>query len=585
MQNSPSLSPGWLLFRAAPFVATLLIAASALADSVWKRISPAGLRRGTTAEVEVVGDDLKTAKALHFADDALAAEKTAAQKFRVTANENAAPGPRLVWLETENELLGPRIIDVDFVNSLTKSSTINTPDEGMELATQSAVDARFDGAADVDWYRVTCQANSLLTVAARSVSLGSDAIVSMTLIDPNGREIAHTDGRALEPIVHAQILTAGVYNLRVTDRSYAVSDYAFYRLRVLSGPVIRHIHPHILPLGAKTSVQAFGYGLPGGSSIDGGPLQRVEAEGTAERAGVAIVGAARRLGVARTFKAAGLTFSANVVDSEHVAIESSEPNERQQRAQTITLPTRLIGQFGRGDTDWFQFELRKGQSVAIETAGEQLGQRMDIDVAVHAADGKLLKSLTDATQPKGVPAAWNLASLDARGDWQSPADGVYSIAVRDLHSGSVFGPHRIYELSLREAQPSFEAAALLPSRASPRGLHARREGAVELSIAVHRKHGFAGAVEIELLNPPAGVSAEPGVIETKKIEAKLNLNIAADAVLGLHQLQVVAKEKADEEPLVRNVSAPAALRAGENARVVTLSTIPLLVADTKAEAK
>ena len=63
----------------------------------------------------------------------------------------------------------------------------------------------------------------------------------------------------------------------------------------------------------------------------------------------------------------------------------------------------------------------------------------------------MVTAAKDSTVPKGVPTAGMLAtvplaSLDPVMDWKVPADGEYSVCLRDLYGGSVFGLNRRYEL-------------------------------------------------------------------------------------------------------------------------------------------
>lgn len=125
-----------------------------------------------------------------------------------------------------------------------------------------------------------------------------------------------------------------------------------------------------------------------------------------------------------------------------------EPNDTRDKAQRLKLNTTLAGVVESGDTDTVAVELKKGQRLSAEVEAIRLGGDtvVDLALAVHAPDGKMLAAADDNSLFHQDPFATVLA----------PADGFYTITITDtnhgggenhryaLHIGSFIRPNTIY---------------------------------------------------------------------------------------------------------------------------------------------
>jgi hypothetical protein len=101
------------------------------------------------------------------------------------------------------------------------------------------------------------------------------------------------------------------------------------------------------------------------------------------------------------------------------------------------------------------------------------------------------------------------------GKFEVKEDGTYRLQVRDLFGGTRTDPNNIYRLIVRQATPDFSLAAWAVhmtlrngDRASLSKPMALRQGdSRAFEVAVQRRDGFDGEIEISMENLPQGVTA------------------------------------------------------------------------------
>ena len=261
--------------------------------------------------------------------------------------------------------------------------------------------------------------------------------------------------------------------------------------------------------------------------------------------------------------ASGAAESSSPSDDDESIIAEVAENETMSTAQPTQLPFRIAGNFStRGDIDWYRFDAKKDQSFGIESSGERLGQRMDLDITVHDATGKSLLTLGDVAQPKGVPAKLTLSSLDAAGTWKAPADGTFYLAVRDLYGGSVFGSDRKYELAARESSPSIQVIAMHPHDIATTGLSLEQGGSAELQLIAIRSSGFDGPIHVRVDQAPEGISAEAFSLSAKETSKTMKLSAADNAAAGFGFIRLVAEVVIDSQNVMIDVQPRTIVRGG-----------------------
>jgi hypothetical protein len=110
---------------------------------------------------------------------------------------------------------------------------------------------------------------------------------------------------------------------------------------------------------------------------------------------------------------------------------------------------------------------------------------------------------------------------DSRLHFEAPADGDYFVRLRDVRG--LDGERHAYRLTLREPAPDFEVTF------DPKSFNIPRGGRVSVTVTADRKDGFDGAIDVELHDLPAGLTAAPGRIPAGAATTVLMLAAAEDA--------------------------------------------------------
>ena len=503
----PSGRPPWLLNAVALLAYCAATGSLAAAELELKSVFPFSCQLGASVEITLLGAGLDKGGFLHFSRPGLSAEHLENDRFRVTASDDAAVGDCELWVATAEGLAGPRRFSITPMVVIAEQEGDDTRAGAQEVTLPAAINGRFDKTGDLDWFTFEGQEEQLITIKCRSSSLDGSANPVFTLLGPAGRELAHSSSRDQEPRITYRLPTTGPYCVLLHDRAYRKDDFSFYQLEVSTGP------------------------------LDGTSIERT----------------------------AGLLRPDDLFSA--ISIQDEQEQSREE-PHPIELPCRVAGQLvNRNEVDWFRFQAKENQVVHVEAFGERLGQLMDLEVAVYNAEDKQVKAASDLAAPKGTPAALPLASLDPTMTWKVPADGEYSVALRDLYGGSVFGPDRIYELIVAIQKPNF-FAVVMPATSKPsRGVFVKQGAKAACSLTVIRTSGFAGPVNIRLVDPAPGLTAEPSVVDGKEITKPIHVAAANDAPAGFQSIRLVAESQIGSDQRTIPVFNVLQIRAGKTRRV------------------
>jgi hypothetical protein len=218
--------------------------------------------------------------------------------------------------------------------------------------------------------------------------------------------------------------------------------------------------------------------------------------------------------------------------------ETDQPNDTLGQAQPIAQPAEIAGRFLTSrDVDWYRFTARGGKSLWIEAIGERAGGLIDLDIGIHDASGKLLETIADTKQPKEIPAALPLDTVDPSGAWKPPADGDYFLAIRDLYDSVIAGPDRTYRLSIG---PRLEAARVV---AIVDNLALKPGGSASLELIAIRRNGQQAPIRIEAHDLPPGLAANEITIAAGKSTGTLKLTCDKSAADWTGALHLVAESE------------------------------------------
>jgi hypothetical protein len=136
-------------------------------------------------------------------------------------------------------------------------------------------------------------------------------------------------------------------------------------------------------------------------------------------------------------------------------------------------------------------------------------------------------------EPNGMPAFQidyvnddggpRFGGRDSRLHFEAPADGTYFVRLRDVRG--LDGERYAYRLTLREPAPDFEVMF------DPRSFNIPRGGRVSVTVTADRKDGFDEAIDVELHDLPAGLTATSGRIPPGAATTVLMVSAAEDASL------------------------------------------------------
>lgn len=521
--------------------------------------SPVAVQRGTSAEVRLRSNfTLDEAYAVFFNQPGitmkfLESKPIAAPRggrgsagtpfrFQVDVPEDQMPGVYEYRVATKQSVSSvAQIMVTDYPVVEEEKRENGTPTTAQHVDVPVAICGECERMEDVDCFQFTGTASQELTfqVYAQRVT---DKIHSMvvrgpriylmdpilTLIGPNGQIVEQNDNfYGGDSFIACKLPASGEYTIELRDARYAGDSRYVYCLEIADRPHAYAVLPMAVQRGQKADVELIGHALHRNPTRERGTNDGADASLTHR----VTISAGKELGWnrRRIFAATGPTNPIEILTCEHPQMLENESNDSIAKANPVTLPLGINGQIGqRDDIDFFAFEAAKGQAYHFEVEARRHGSPLDSVLEMYDADGKLLTEADDLT---------SLKTKDSRLLWTAPADGKYTIAVRDLHDRG--GPRFVYHLRAERATPDFELfgeyyyAMLAP-------------GTRMMWFArVERLNGFDGPVTIEVEGLPQGVTATPVTIPKGMNHCGIILSAAEDAPIDATLARVCGRATID----------------------------------------
>jgi hypothetical protein len=253
--------------------------------------------------------------------------------------------------------------------------------------------------------------------------------------------------------------------------------------------------------------------------------------------------------------------------------ELREPADPAAPPLRAAVPVALNGRIDpAGDEDRFTLAVTPGQKLHIKVDAFEKGSALDGVLQVFGAGKASLASADDTNLP-GPPAKGNakppaLISPDPTLDFTVPAGATeITLALRDLGSrGGVGFPYRI---TVEPVVPTFDLTLTDAQLSIP------KNGAAAVNVAVKRK-GYDGPIALTVLDPPAGLTVQPGTVASGQAAGVFTVSAAPDASCGTVLLDVVGKA---DGPGVVHASIPvvfAEQSGGPQNQKITLPTNTLI---------
>jgi hypothetical protein len=540
-------------------------------------LQPPGGKAGTTVDVRISsGSDLDGTDRLIFSNPGITAQALKEDPSRVYPQGRALEGKFKVTIAAD---VPPGIYEVRaagyFGVSNARRFAVGDRDEIAEkepnndvaTAQEPPLGAVINGTCDAqgfDCFKVPAKKGQRILAECQSLRLDSRAQVVLTLIDPSGRELRRiASTRSRDALLDFTAEHDGPYVVKVNDLLYRGGDEFFYRLTIGSQPWIDFVDPPVLKPGADNAVTVYGRNLPGGSpaegvEIDGRPLEKLAVTIKAPAVGEPPTETLLRPGDASADLISWRLAGSNPVRlllSEEAIVRETEPNDAPDQAQAIKAPAIVVGRFqSRGDRDWYQIELAKGDKVWIDVVSQRLGLPVDPQIVIQQA-GDTAKDLQEVddlasplpVMPNNVEKRYRAHSDDPAVVFTAPADGKYRILVRDQFGSDQGDPRLFYAMTVRAPKPCFSLVGIPVETTPVDGKLAqvncivRRGGSDRLRVIAYRREGFDGPIRLEAEGLPAGLSANPAIIGALDTSADFIFKAAADAPAFAGPVKIVGK--------------------------------------------
>ncbi|MCA9013230.1 MAG: hypothetical protein KDB01_25945, partial [Planctomycetaceae bacterium] len=436
-------------------------------------VFPPGGQQGTSVDVTIGGGtDLDEIDQMVFAHPGITAvQKTDANgmpvpnAFLVTVSPDVPPGLYDVRVRGLFGVSNPRIFRVDSLPEVAESEPNNTSAQATPVTMETIINARANGATDVDFYRITVKAGQTLVVRSEAEKIDSSMQPVLQLFNAAGRRVAESRRiLAQEACLVFKAAQDEELTVRVQDAVYGGGDQFVYRLAFDSRPLIDWVSPAFVVENAPTPVTIYGRHLPEGSPTE----RKVEGQ-TIYRQQMTIlpdtgrnpVGASATAAFADSFWWSGIAGNLvriGIADTAPISEAAENPD------QPTTPPFEAAGAFAeRSDEDIFRFDARKGEAWVAEVFAQRLGSAADpllmIERIVTNADGTVTYNrLATEDDDKQNPGGADLPTLsdDPSFRLDVPEDGTYRIRLRDRYGDTRGDPRLTYRLSVRPPKPDFK---------------------------------------------------------------------------------------------------------------------------------
>ena len=553
-------------------------------------IYPLGAAAGSTLELSITGDDLDDVDRLQFSHKGITAKQKMAEPtkfydgpqpvqntFDVSIAANVPSGKYQVRCQGKYGLSNARLFVVGPSAEIAESE----PNNDMESATAASVPTLLNGqalgTADVDCYEISAPAGEQIFIDGHAQQLDSLINLAMTAYDAKGnilREVRSGAGR--DPSMGVTVPGDGKLWLKVHDSQFRQGAGYSYRIAATVRPHIDFVFPPAAVAGKTETFTVYGQHLPGGSPskllLDGVLLQQktVSISAPADSVGKLQFGGRLEPHVAGRDGFEYRLSDGNTMSNRVLMTLASAPVVREQAdndhpdsAQKLTLPCEVAGQFyPQRDVDWFSFEAKKDDELAIELLSHRLGLKTDpallVQQVINRDDGteqtKDVIFLDDLTPPNTRNESgrheFETSSSDPSYLFKAPADGVYRLLVRDGYSSLHNDPTLVYRLVIREPQHDFRIIAV-PGE-SPSSLQLRREGREVIRIFAERHDGFNGEIRVKADGLPNGVTSNEIIIGPGNRMGTLVLTASDQAQPSTASVKVTASARIHDKDVIRN---------------------------------
>jgi hypothetical protein len=503
-------------------------------------IFPLGGQAGSKVVLEIRGKDLDDVKTLQFDHSGLKAALVKPNQFRLSIAEEVTPGSYEVRAIGKYGISGAQLFEVGRgLTEVAEKEPNDSPDKAQPVPMNSAINGRSDGNGD-DFFRFKARKGARILLDCRAFRLNSQLRAILSLSTAEGKELLHSRPyfTRTDPLLDFDVPADGDYVVRLHDMTF--QGGLPYRLIISDYPQIENAFPAAIAPGKTAKLTLLGRNLPGGKlspkwTIQDRPLEELTLSVTAPKdpsllKRFAFINHLPSL----SLNARGLQLwpeklkhclnPITLAWADLPLTLEREPNDHAEQAQPLTLPTMVCGRFDRpGDSDWYSFPARSGESVTIDLLCERLDFPGDPFVIVFDAKGKELATFDDHGINFNSLAQ---ANRDPLGTFRVPADGTYRLFVQERYRHG--GARYAYVLRLAKNEHDFYPVVFHETPSDPSCPVVRQGGSAHYELCLNRRD-WNGPVTIEAEGLPAGVKCPPVHVSPQSQFANVVFTAAADA--------------------------------------------------------
>jgi hypothetical protein len=362
------------------------------------RVSPQGIARGMTVEMEVEGFNLAKASAIYFSDPGVKGrilrvkELPDVAEVRLGSNGGVSsidlgpmPPRNQVTIEIDVAAsahvgpvsfrlltpLGTSPVGTFLVEPFYGEATDAEPNDSVENATEVYLPAILTGTisrnGDVDTYKIKARAGQQLVFDNGAVMLGSSLQPIVRILAEDQSVLAEfgNDGADSVRTFAHQFTKDGTYYIQVTDFQQSGRGSHTYRFKTGEFPVITSVYPLGIQQGKTATISVEGYNVGDGRlQVTGAPSPR-DTFAT----------------LLRPDLKSGTAFNEIRLElGNHPEVEAKESGN------TLAFPSIINGKLKKEAT--FQFRARKGEELVFEVNARRAGIDLDSALEVLDATGK-----------------------------------------------------------------------------------------------------------------------------------------------------------------------------------------------------
>lgn len=475
-----------------------------------RAIFPHGAQRGTSAEVEMSGQNLHDASSVDFAGRGVRAEVLSSLgsklKLKITVDPTAEVGRRDFRLTTLRGVYvgvfdigaSPEIVEKESNDDFRKPEQITLP-----VLVNGTIRNE-----DWDHFRFHASAGDTLVFDVSATRHGSRLDADLAILDLRGEELAWNDDTTIfgDPHVEYKFEKEGDYLLRVGSLNGG-GDY-----RLSAGR---------LPYVSRTLPAGLGVGQPTVLTLSGTHLDLVDEVWIGDRAakGRIVSKTATQLlahfrlprnfpvGASRihaTHQGREVAIPSEIRISELPEVTVARPPLELSSALQVTPSVVLNGFLNKpGTTHYFRFTAKAGDRYTFSAESMKLGYHLDPTVTLFDAEGKKVAYADDP----GVDDRADEYQLDVDLSHTFGKSGAYYIGIRDsMHRG---GEQLVYRLTARRMSPDF----LVELREPVKTFYQGQQDTIQ--VRIRRRAGWSAPVEVWAENLPPGIAVERQTVAPK----------------------------------------------------------------------